>query len=167
MAAGLTVGRKRYLNVGEQAGRILEQAEAIRRELVAAIQEDAASFEAVMAVVRNKEMDETAKAEALEAATRHAGEVPLRVARLSRDAATLAQTIASIGNVNAATDAAVGAIMARAAVHGAGLNVKINGASLKDRELATAWSSEVDELIKETEQLARAAIAVAGERGGL
>jgi glutamate formiminotransferase/formiminotetrahydrofolate cyclodeaminase len=167
MAAGLTVGRKRYLDVGEQAGRILEQAETIRRELVAAIQEDAASFEAVMAVVRNKEMDEAAKAEALEAATRHAGEVPLRVARLSRDAATIAQTIASIGNVNAATDAAVGAIMARAAVHGAGLNVKINGASLKDRELAAVWSSEVDELIEETEQLARAAIAVSGERGGL
>jgi glutamate formiminotransferase/formiminotetrahydrofolate cyclodeaminase len=167
MAAGLTAGRKRYLDVSEQAGRILEQAEAIRRELVAAIQEDAASFEAVMAVVRNKDLDETAKGEALETATRHAGEVPLRVARLSRDAATLAQTIASIGNVNAATDAAVGAIMARAAVHGAGLNVKINGASLKDRELAASWSAEVERLIEETEQLARSAIAVAAERGGL
>ncbi len=167
MAAGLTVGRKRYLDVGEQAARILEQAEAIRHELVAAIKEDAASFEGVMAVVRNKELDEAAKTEALEAATRHAGEVPLRVARLSRDAANLAQTIASIGNVNAGTDAAVGAIMARAAAHGAGLNVKINGAGLKDRQLAATWSAEVDAIIEETEQLARAAIAVAAERGGL
>lgn len=167
MAAGLTVGRKRYVDVSEQAAQALAEAEAIRRELVAAIEEDAASFEAVMAVVRNKDLDEDAKAAALEAATIHAGEVPLRVARLSRDAAAIAQAIAAIGNVNAATDAAVGAIMARAAVHGAGLNVKVNGAGLKDRERAAAWSAEVDALIEEAEQLARAAVAVAEERGGL
>lgn len=167
MAAGLTIGRKRYLDVGEHAGRILDEAESIRRELTAAIQEDAASFEAILAVVRNKELGESEKAAALETATVHAGEVPLRVARLSRDAARIAQTIASIGNVNAATDAAVGAIMARAAVHGAGLNVKVNGASLKDRALADVWSAEVDELVEEAEQLARAAVAIAKERGGL
>lgn len=167
MAAGLTVGRKRYLDVSEQAGRILDQAEAIRRELTAAIDEDAASFEAILAIVRNKELAEEAKAEALEAATVHAGEVPLRVARLSRDAASLAKTIAEIGNVNAATDAAVGAIMARAAVHGAGLNVKVNGSSLKNRDLASEWAVEVDGLIAETEALAGESVSIAQERGGL
>ncbi|MCA9866785.1 MAG: glutamate formimidoyltransferase [Anaerolineales bacterium] len=167
MAAGLTVGRKRYIDVSEQAGQIQEQAEAIRRELTTAIEEDAASFEAILAVVRNKELGNDAKEAAMEAATVHAGEVPLQVARLSRDAARLAQTIAAIGNVNAATDAAVGAIMARAAVHGAGLNVKVNGAGLKNREQAAAWSSEVDALVGETEELARQAVEIAKERGGL
>jgi glutamate formiminotransferase/formiminotetrahydrofolate cyclodeaminase len=166
MAAGLTVGRKKYADVGEQAGRVLDEAEAIRRELVAAIEEDAASFEAILTVVRNKELSETDKAAALEAATVHAGEVPLRVARRSRDAARLAQTIAAIGNVNAATDAAVGAIMARAAVQAAGLNVKINGQGLQDRALADAWAAEVDALVAEVEQLAGAAVDTAGERGG-
>ena len=166
MAAGLTVGRKKYADVGEEAGRVLDEAEAIRSELVAAIEEDAASFEAILAVVRNKEMGEADKAAALEAATVHAGEVPLRVARRSRDAARLAQTIAAIGNVNAATDAAVGTIMARAAVQAAGLNVKINGHGLKDRALADAWAAEVDALVAEVEQLVHAAVAAAGERGG-
>lgn len=167
MAAGLTVGRKRYVDVSEQAGRILDEAESIRRELVAAIEEDAASFEAILAVVRNKELGEAEKAVALEAATVHAGEVPLRVARLSRNAARLAHAIATVGNVNAATDAAVGAIMARAAAQGAALNVKVNGASLKNRELAAVWAAEADALVGEVEQLAAAAVAVAGERGGL
>jgi glutamate formiminotransferase/formiminotetrahydrofolate cyclodeaminase len=166
MAAGLTVGRKRYMDVGEQAGRILDEAERIRRELTAAIEEDAAAFEAILAAVRNKEMDEPSRAAALEEATVHAGEVPLRVARLSRDAARLAQTIAGIGNVNAATDAAVGAIMARAAVHGACLNVKVNGSGLQNRELAELWTTEADALIEEADQLARAAVAIAGEPGG-
>ena len=166
MAAGLTVGRKRYADVGEQAGRVLDEAESIRGELVAAITEDAAAFEAILGVLRNKELSEEDKAAALETATVHAGEVPLRVARLSRDAARLAQTIAAIGNVNAATDAAVGTIMARAAVQAAGLNVKVNGSGLKDRALADAWATEVDELVNEVEQLARTAVAAAGERGG-
>lgn len=166
MAAGLTVGRKKYADVAEQAGRVLDESEAIRRQLTAAIAEDAAAFEDILAVVRNKELDEAAKAAALEAATIHAGEVPLRVARLARDAARLARTIASVGNVNAATDAAVGAIMARAATHGAGLNVKINGSSLKDRALAEAWAAEADGLIAETEEIARETVAIAAERGG-
>lgn len=167
MAAGLTVGRKRYAGAAEEAGRVLDEAEAIRRELVLAIEEDAAAFEAVMAIVRDKSLDEAAKAPALEAATIHAGEVPLRVARRSRDAAQIAHTIAYIGNVNAATDAAVGAIMARAAVQAAGLNVRVNGVSLQDRALAEAWRAEVELLVAETEQLAASAMAVAGERGGL
>jgi glutamate formiminotransferase/formiminotetrahydrofolate cyclodeaminase len=167
MAAGLTVGRKKYIDVSEESGRILDAAESIRRELIAAIEEDAASFEAILAVVRNKGLGEEEKATALEAATVHAGEVPLRVARLSRDAARLAHAIATIGNANAATDAAVGAIMARAAAQGAALNVKVNGAGLKNRDLAAAWAAEADALIAEVEQLAAAAVAVAGERGGL
>ena len=167
MAAGLTVGRKRYIEVNEMAMDLLTQAEAIRHELTAAIEEDAASFEGILTVVRNKGLGEEEKAAALEAATVHAGEVPLRIARLSRDAGRIAQTIAAIGNVNTATDAAVGAIMARAAVYGAGLNVKVNGVGLKNRELAAAWSAEVDALVDESEELARAAIAVAKERGGL
>lgn len=167
MAAGLTVGRKKYLDVSEQAGQILDQAESIRGELLAAIAEDAASFEDILAVFRNKDLDEEEKAVALEAATVHAGEVPLRVARLSRDAGKLAKTIATVGNVNAATDAAVGAIMARAAVHGAGLNVKVNGVSLKNRDLAARWTAEVEALIAEAEELAQSTTDIAKERGGL
>ena len=166
MAAGLTVGRKKYADVAEVAGRVLDEADTIRRQLTAAITEDAAAFERVMAVARDKSLGEEAKAAALEAATVVAGEVPLRVVHLSRDAARLAQTIATIGNVNAATDAAVGAIMARAAAEGAGLNVRINSIALKDRALAETWRAEVAELVAEVTQIAAATVATATERGG-
>jgi len=167
MVAGLTIGRKKYLDVSDQAAQILDEAESLRRELTAAIEEDAASFEVILSVFRNKELSEEEKATALEAATVHAGEVPLRVARLSRDASKLAKTIATIGNVNAATDAAVGTIMARAAVHGAGLNVRVNSVNLKNRELAGQWAIEVESLIAEAEELAQSTIAIAKDRGGL
>lgn len=166
MAAGLTIGRKRYQAVEEQARRIVTEAEALRAALTAAIDEDAEAFSQVMAVARDKQADEAARAAAMENATRLAGEVPLRVARLSRDAARLAHSVAAIGNVNAATDAAVGAIMAHAAVNAAGLNVRVNGAGLQDTALAAAWNEEVAALIDETDRIRQAALIVASERGG-
>ena len=166
MAAGLTVGRKKYADVAETAGRVLDEADTIRRQLTAAIAEDAAAFEHILAVARDKSLGDDEKAAALEAATVVAGEVPLRVVRLSRDAARLAQTIATIGNVNAATDAAVGAIMARAAAEGAGLNVRINSIALKDRARAEAWRNEVATLLTQVGEIAAAAVATATERGG-
>lgn len=167
MVAGLTVGRKKYIDVSEQALRLLGDAEKLRAELTAAISEDAAAFEAVIAVARNKELEGEARAAAMEDATRYAGEVPLRVARLSRDAGRLASEIARIGNVNAVSDAAAGAIMARAAVQVAGLNVKINGVSLRDQALAAAWREEVARLEADAEEAVAAAVTAAAERGGL
>ncbi len=166
MAAGLTVGRKRYADVAEEAGRVLDESDTIRRQLMTAIREDSAAFENILAVARDKSLDEEAKAAAMEAATVVAGEVPLRVVHLCREAARLAQTIATIGNVNAATDAAVGAIMARAAAEGAGLNVRINSIALKDRARAEAWRAEVAALLAEVNDIAVAAVATATERGG-
>jgi glutamate formiminotransferase/formiminotetrahydrofolate cyclodeaminase len=167
MVAGLTVGRKNYVDVSEQALRLLGDAEKLRVELTRAISEDTAAFEAVMAVARNKELDGEARAAAMEDATRHAAEVPLRVARLSRDAGRLAAQVARIGNVNAVSDAAAGAIMARAAVQVAGLNVKINGVSLRDQALAAAWREELTGLEADAEEAVAAALAAAAERGGL
>ena len=51
------------------------------------------------------------------------------------------------GNPNSVSDAGVGALAARAAILGAGLNVKINASSLKDREQATALINEAEQIM--------------------
>ena len=166
MVAGLTIGKKKYAAVADKAEAILTEAGRLREQLTQAIEEDAAAFSHVMAAYRNKELEKAARAEAIESAMIGAGEVPLRVARLSRDTAVLAQKIAEIGNVNAATDAAAAAYMAQAAVQAAGLNVRVNGAGLNNQELAVAWKGEVETLVAETSQITEKVAAVAGERGG-
>ena len=166
MVAGLTAGRKKYAAVDEDARRVLAEAALLRQQLTTAIAEDAAAFEQVMAAWRDRSADEMAQAAAVEQATITAGEVPLRVARLSRDAAILAAGMAAAGNVNAVSDGAAGAIMAHAAVQAAALNVKINGVGLRDRALAAAWTTEVDALTAETAALAASAQQVAAQRGG-
>ncbi|MCB9418719.1 MAG: glutamate formimidoyltransferase [Ardenticatenaceae bacterium] len=166
MVAGLTTGRKKYATVDAEAQAVLAEAETLRLALTKAIDEDAAAFEAVMIAFRSKELDELAKAVAVEQATIGAGTVPLRVARLSRDAANLARQMAQIGNVNAVSDAAAGAIMAHAAVQAAALNVKINSVGLQDRSLAQQWTEEVDALEAETAVIVQATKQIAAERGG-
>ncbi len=166
MVAGLTAGRKKYANVDDEANRILERADELRAQLTNAIDEDAASFTAVMAAWRDKTVEGKAKEDAIEAATIHAGEVPLRVAQLSREVAQLALTIAQIGNVNAVSDAAAGVLLARAAVEVAALNVKINGVGLQNKTLAQSWHAEANDLIAAVNDMAAAVTAVAAARGG-
>ena len=60
------------------------------------------------------------------------------------------------GNPNSVSDAGVGALAARSAVLGAFLNVKINAAGLKDRELA-------EKLIQEATIIAEKAVALEQE----
>ena len=166
MVAGLTVGRKKYAEVNDEAQAILTESAQLQEALTQAITADSAAFEQVMVAFRNKDLDEAAKAEAIEQATIGAGDVPLKVAQLSKETAVLAARIAEIGNGNAVTDAAAGVIMARAAVQAAALNVKINGVGLQNKALAQEWTTKVDALEAEMNELVTAVTATAAQRGG-
>jgi glutamate formiminotransferase/formiminotetrahydrofolate cyclodeaminase len=166
MVANLTLGRKKYAAVQSEITDVSERASRLRNELTAAVSQDAEAFNSLMAAWRDKDLEGEQKALSIEKATRHAGEVPLGVARLSREAAELALAATTLGNINAVTDAAAAAVMARSAVQIAAMNVKINALGLRDQALALAWREELDSLEAEAESLSTRAIAVAAERGG-
>lgn len=166
MVANLTVGRKKYADVAAEAEAVQQEAARLRQELMDAVAADADAFNDLLAVYRDQSLEDEAREAAVEEATTGAGEVPLRVVRLARDVARLAQTIARQGNANAVTDAAAGGIMARAAAETAALNVKINGTGLQDQARAQAWTEEVDSLVAETNRLVDETIATAASRGG-
>lgn len=166
MVAGLTLGRKKYADVADQAESVLSWSVDVRESLTQAIAEDAAAFEAVMAAYRQKDVPEEIRNRAIEEATIVAGEVPLKVAQLSLDAARLAQTIAEIGNSNAATDAAAAALMARTAVQVAALNVKTNAVNLQNRELAAEWLSKLEQIETEAANIGESVLVTAANRGG-
>lgn len=64
----------------------------------------------------------------------------------------LVENMAADGNPSSVTDAGVGALAARAAVRGAGLNVRINAAGLKDRNMADSLVSEAEDLERLAEE---------------
>ena len=58
---------------------------------------------------------------------------------LSLESFEICKAMAEKGNPNSASDAGVGALCARAAVHGAWLNVRINVGDIEDK----AWVEEI------------------------
>jgi len=136
MVARLTIGKKKYAAVEAQMIEILNQAERLRRELTAAIDEDSAAFEGVMAsfkLPKDTPEQRRVRAEAIEKATLRAAQVPLTVAQKSVEVMALAERTVALGNLNAISDGASAAAMARAALTSAGYNVRINLAGLADK----------------------------------
>ena len=116
-----------------------ERGQALMDRLLHLVDEDTEAFNRIMAVFsmpKGTDAEKAARAEALEAATLYATQVPLRTAETAAEAFPLLLEMARNGNPASASDAGVGALAARAAVRGALLNVKINAASLKDRDEA-------------------------------
>lgn len=166
MVAGITVGRKKYAHVEEEAIAVLEKAQRLQEQLVVAITEDAAAFDRLLAAYRTKDASDEERQAAIEEATIGTGEVPLEVARLSLHVAELAREIGAIGNENATTDAAAGGILARAAAQIAALNVRVNATGLQDRERAQAWLEKVGSVQEEISVVVKELLETAAERGG-
>ncbi|NLF75646.1 MAG: cyclodeaminase/cyclohydrolase family protein [Chloroflexi bacterium] len=166
MVARLTVGKKKYAEVEETMSAVLAAAADLRRQLLAAIDEDVEAFEEVMGAYRlPKESPE--RDDAIQNSLIHAADVPLNVARLALEAMRLAEQVARQGNVNAASDGAVGALMGLAAVEGAALNVRVNAASLADPDLAARYRHDAAVLVEQARGVRDAVIAAAEERAGI
>ena len=121
----------------------------VMNELLYLVDEDTAAFNKIMDVFgmpKGTEEEKAARAEAMEAATLYATQVPLRTMKAAYKAFDVVRAMAEEGNPNSVTDAGVGALAARSAVMGACLNVKINAAGLKDRATADALVKEAEEI---------------------
>jgi formiminotetrahydrofolate cyclodeaminase len=171
MVARLSIGKKKYAAVEVQMKDIAARADGLRDKLTASIEEDSAAFADVMTALRlPKETPEerAARGAQIQAATQHATSVPLHTARLCLEALGLIHFVAANGNLNALSDAASAAFMARAAVDAAGMNVRINAATLEDKAQAQRYVNEwqsiqvqalrrIDQVLLEVEKRAQLA----------
>ena len=122
---------------------------AVMNELLYLVDEDTAAFNKIMDVFgmpKGTDEEKAARAEAMEVATLYATQVPLRTMKAAYKAFDVVRAMAEEGNPNSVSDAGVGALAARSAVMGACLNVKINAAGLKNREVADALVKEAEEI---------------------
>ncbi len=121
----------------------------LMERLLDLVDEDTAAFNRIMAAIqmpKGTDAEKAARAKAMEEATLYATQVPLRTMHAAYDCFDLCEAMAENGNPASVSDAGVGALAARAAVLGAGLNVRINAAGLKDRETAGRLVAEADGL---------------------
>ncbi len=170
MVARLTAGRKKYATVDGEMWALINQAEALRAEMTAAMQQDAAAYQVLMDTYKLPQAtpeQQTSREAAIQEATLGAIEVPRRVARNAVAALELAVTAAGKGNVNAISDAGSGAALARAALTGAGLNVRINCLGLKDSQAVASFLNELKGYETRADVLEAEMKRLLVERGGL
>lgn len=126
-----------------------DQGQALMSRLLTLVDEDTAAFDRIMAAIgmpKGSDEEKKARAEALEAATLYATEVPLKTMKAALEVFPIVRAMASEGNPASVSDAGVGALAARSAVLGAQLNVRINAAGLNDREAAEMLCAESAEI---------------------
>ena len=145
MVANLSSHKRGWDARWEEFSAVAERGKALSEELMRLVDADTAAFDGIIAAWRmpqGNESERAAQKEALQAATRHAIEVPLRVMEIALASMEVAAEMAANGLDASLSDAAVGALCARTAVRGAGMNVRINAADLEDKKQLAGYLAQ-------------------------
>lgn len=167
MVANLSAHKPGWDDRWKEFSDYAERGHALMAKLLALVDEDTAAFNKIMAVFSMPKAtpeEKAARAEALETATLYATEVPLRTMEASYEVFDYAEAMAREGNPASVSDAAVGALAARAAVVGALLNVRINAAGLKNRENAEKLLTRADEIDIKSEARVATVLEIANSK---
>lgn len=159
MVANLSSHKAGWDERWEEFSDYAERGQELVSRLLTLVDEDTEAFNRIMAVFampKTTAEEKAARSAALQSATLYATEVPLKTMKAAYECFEIVKAMAETGNPNSVSDAGVGALAARSAVLGAELNVKINAAGLKDREVA-------ERLISEATEIARKAVAQEAE----
>ena len=136
MVANLSASKKGWEERWNEFSDWADKGQKLKKQLLHLVDEDTAAFNKIMDAFKLPKTTDQEKADRKQAvaeATRYAIEVPLSVMKISLQSMELIQSMATNGNPNSVSDAGVGAMCARTAVLGAGLNVRINAASYSDK----------------------------------
>ena len=160
MVANLSAHKPGWDDRWREFSDMADRGRAIQDRLMALVDEDTAAFNKFMEALglpKGTEAERAARAAAIQDATLLAARVPLRTMRAAAETFPLLEAMAREGNPASASDAGVGALAAVAAVRGAALNVRINAASLADKETALALADEAaaicDEAVAKSEHI--------------
>ena len=149
MVGNFTLGRERYAAVEEEIRPARDRLTAVRAVLTAAAAADErayAAYRAAAALPRGSDAEKAARIAAMQEALVSSTDVPLLVARAATETVEIMEIIARAGNPHVRSDAALGALLAEAALRGALLNVRGNAAKLSDPELAGWYVTEANRL---------------------
>lgn len=162
MVINFTIGKKKYVEVEAEMQGYLARSEALRRELLAAVDADAAAFDAVAATYalpKESEAEKTARTAAMQAALKHAAATPFEAAEKCLELMKLAAPVGAKGNTNVVSDAATALYLAFAALKSAVVNVNVNLKFIKDETFVSDWAAKVDSLLAEADAAYTAAKA--------
>src|SRR5439155_18078645 len=154
MVANLSAGKRGWDDKIEYFGDWAVKAQRLKDELLSLVDEDTNAFNKVMdafGLSRDSADEKAARAAAIERATKHAAEVPLKVMETAAKSYELLSQMAGTGNPASISDVGVGTLATRACIEGAAMNVRINLGQLKDEKFKSARRQKVQEICVDSE----------------
>ena len=160
MVGNYTVGKKKYAAYEADVLRIMDEAERLRVELIRLVDADAEAFTPLSQPYAIPKEDPK-RQQVLEEATIGAAKAPAEMARCAARTVDLLEEMLEKGSVMLLSDVGCGAVLCRAALESAAMNVFINTKTMQDRKLADELEQEMDQLLSEyTAKAAKIAEAV-------
>ena len=153
MVANLSAHKPGWDDRWEEFSAWAEKGRLIQNALIKLVDEDTLAFNKIMdafGLPKNTDEEKKVRTGAIQAATKYAIEIPLKVMELSFQSLEVIEQMALIGNQNSVTDAGEGALCARSAVMGAYLNVRINAKGYADKAFIDSVLMRGFELQNET-----------------
>jgi glutamate formiminotransferase/formiminotetrahydrofolate cyclodeaminase len=156
MVANLSAGKRGWDDTLEYFSDRAVKAQQLKDELLSLVDEDTAAFNKVMdafALPKESADEKSARSAAIEQATKHAAEIPMKAMETAFKSYQLLSEMADKGNPASISDVGVGALATRACIEGAAMNVRINLAGLKDEKFKSAFVENVRKISADSEAL--------------
>jgi glutamate formiminotransferase/formiminotetrahydrofolate cyclodeaminase len=154
MVANLSAGKRGWDDTLEYFSDRAVKAQQLKDELLSLVDEDTAAFNKVMdafALPKESADEKSARSAAIEQATKHAAEIPMKAMETAFKSYQLLSEMADKGNPASISDVGVGALATRACIEGAAMNVRINLAGLKDEKFKSAFVENVRKISADSE----------------
>ena len=153
MVGSLTVGKKKYADVEAEIIALKAKCDALQTELLNQVEADEVNF-LPLAKAYGIPKDDPNRDKVMEEATIIACSTPLRIMELCCEAIDCIAVFAAKGSRLAVSDAGCGAVICKAALQAASLNVFINTKSLKNRDNAEELNRQANVMLNKYCQLA-------------
>ena len=143
MVGSLTVGKKKYADVEAEILDLKAKCDTLQKELLDQVEADEVNF-LPLAKAYGIPKDDPNRDKVMEEATIIACSTPMKIMELCCQAIEYIAVFAAKGSRLAVSDAGCGAIICKAALQAASLNVFINTKTLKNREAAEELNAKAN-----------------------
>ena len=147
MMASLTLGKKKYADVQNEIIAVKAKCDALQTELLNQVEADEVNF-LPLARAYAIPKDDPDREKIMAEATVVACATPLRIMELCGEAIECIAVVAEKGSRLAVSDAGCGAVMCKAAMQAASLNVFTNTKGMKDRSVAEELNRRANDLLE-------------------
>ena len=153
MVGSLTVGKKKYADVQDEIIALKAKCDQLQKDLLDQVEADEINF-LPLAKAYGIPKDDPNRDAVMEEATIIACSTPMKIMELCCEAIDCIKVFADKGSRLAVSDAGCGAVVCKAALQAASLNVFINTKTLKNRDKAEDLNRHANVMLNKYGQLA-------------